>query len=159
MTRGYNKVIIAGNLARDPDLKYTPTGRPRAVFSVAVNKTWKDSEGKLKESVDFLPVVVWGTMADVCKKYLTKGSGVLVEGRLATRSYEKDGIKRYVTEIIAVLVQFLSSPKGSDDQPVGGQGAARSYRDQPSAPQGSEPMILEADDAFPNGSEDVDIPF
>lgn len=155
MTRGYNKAIIMGNLARDPELKYTPTGRPRAVFSVAVNKAWKDADGTVKESVDFLPVVVWEKMADVCKVYLKKGSGVLVEGRLSTRSYEKDGVKRYVTEIIAASVQFVSSPRSSGEQQ---QSAVKSYRDQSQA-QDSEPMTLEADDAFPNGSDDADIPF
>lgn len=154
--RGFNRVIIAGNLAKKPELRYTPTKKAVATFNVAVNKSWKDATGKVIESVDFFRVVVWGIMAENCERYLDKGSGVLLEGRLASRNYEKNSEKKYITEIIANNIQFISSPGRKENQSGGAdrQDNVQSYRDQP-----SEPMVLEADDNFPNGSEDADIPF
>ena len=99
--RGFNKAILMGNLARDPEVRYTATKQAVAKFSVAVNRRWKGTNGEVQEQVDFIPVVVWGSQAELCEKYLTKGAGVLVEGRISVRSYEKDGQKRYVTEVVA----------------------------------------------------------
>jgi single-strand DNA-binding protein len=91
MARGFNKVILMGNLA-DPEVRYATDRQANARFAVAVNQEWKDKNGEKQESVDFIPVVVWGPMAENCEKYLRKGSRVLVEGRIQVRSYEaKDG--------------------------------------------------------------------
>lgn len=107
-----NKVFIMGNLTRDPELKYTPQGAAVCNFSLAVNRQYKGADGEMKKEVSFFNIVVWGKVGENCGKYLKKGSSALVEGRLATRSYEaKDGGgKRYVTEIVAENVQFLSTP-------------------------------------------------
>ncbi len=113
MARGFNKAIIIGNLARDPEIKYTNSGTAVAKMAVAVNRTWM-RDGQKQEEVDFIPVVVWDKMAENCEKYLTKGSAVLVEGRISVRSYEKDGQKRYATEIVAQTVQFLGSGQKSE---------------------------------------------
>ncbi len=107
---GLNRVILIGNLTRDPELRYTPDRTPVVNFTIAVNR----SSGNLKEgkTVDFIPVVVWRERAERCSEYLTKGSQVAVEGRLQIRSYEdKDGIKRKTAEVIAWRVEFLQRLK------------------------------------------------
>ncbi|MCL2768036.1 MAG: single-stranded DNA-binding protein [Synergistaceae bacterium] len=118
--RGFNKAIIIGNVSRDPEMRYTLNKRAYVRFSVAVGYNWKDQNGEIKENVDFIPVVAWGPLAEFCGKYLKKGSGVLVEGRIQTGSYEaKDGTgKRYTTDILASTIQFVGSKK--DDG--GGEG-------------------------------------
>ncbi|MBP5212090.1 MAG: single-stranded DNA-binding protein [Pyramidobacter sp.] len=113
--RGYNRAIIMGNVARDPEIRYTASQKAVASFSVAVNRSWKDANGELREEVAFIPVVVWGKAAENCERYLRKGSGVLVDGRINTRNYEsKTGEKRYVTEIVAETVQFVG-PRRDDN--------------------------------------------
>jgi len=111
--KGYNKVILLGNVSRDPELRYTLNKRAYVRFSVAVGYSWKDQNGEMKENVDFVPVVSWGPLAEFCGKYLKKGSGVLVEGRIQTGSYEaKDGSgKRYTTDVLASTVQFVGAKK------------------------------------------------
>ena len=124
--RGFNRAIIAGNLTRDPDVRTTVNKKSYARFAVAVNYRYKDQNGELKDNVDYINVVVWGPMAETCGKYLRKGSGVLLEGRIQTSSYDaKDGSgKKYMTEINADNIQFLGSgqqqstgttPSGADN--------------------------------------------
>ncbi|MBR0150723.1 MAG: single-stranded DNA-binding protein [Synergistaceae bacterium] len=109
--RGFNRVIIAGNLTRDPELRYTVSKRAYARFGVAINSRWKNANGELQETTEYINVVVWGPMAENCGKFLKKGSPVLVEGSLRTSTFEaRDGSgKRYMTEINADNVIFLSS--------------------------------------------------
>lgn len=105
-----NRVILIGNLTRDPELRYTPDGTPVANFTIAVNRP----SGNLKDekAVDFIPVVVWRERAQRCSEYLTKGSQVAIDGRLQIRSYEdKDGIKRKTAEVVAWRVEFLQRLK------------------------------------------------
>ncbi|MCL2146706.1 MAG: single-stranded DNA-binding protein [Synergistaceae bacterium] len=111
--RGFNKVILIGNISRDPELRYTLNKRAYVRFSIAVGYSWKDQNGEVKENVDFVPVVAWGPLAEFCGKYLKKGSGVLVEGRIQTGSYEaKDGSgKRYTTDVLASTIQFVGAKK------------------------------------------------
>ncbi|MBQ6737234.1 MAG: single-stranded DNA-binding protein [Synergistaceae bacterium] len=113
--RGFNRAIIAGNLARDPDVRTTVNKRSYARFAVAVNYRYKDQNGEIKDSVDYINVVIWGALAESCGKYLRKGSPVLVEGRIQTSSYDaKDGSgKRYMTEINADNILFLGSNQQS----------------------------------------------
>ncbi len=101
-----NKAIIIGNLTRDPELKALPSGIQVANMGVATNRVWKDKEGNKQESVEFHNIVVYGKQAEASAQYLKKGQSVLVEGRIQTRSWEADGIKKYMTEIIADRVQF-----------------------------------------------------
>jgi single-strand DNA-binding protein len=102
MTRGLNKVMIIGNLGRDPEMRYTPSGRPVTSFSVACNRDWKGSDGERKEETDWFNVVSWGNLAEICNQYLSKGQQVYVEGRLQTRCWEDDhGQRRFRTEVVA----------------------------------------------------------
>lgn len=101
-----NKAMVYGNLTRDPEMKALPSGQNVTSMSVATNRTWNDKDGKKQEEVEYHNVVVFGKTAENCAKYLTKGAGVYVEGRIQTRSWDKDGVKQYRTEIIADTVQF-----------------------------------------------------
>jgi len=110
MSASLNKVFIMGNLTRDPELRYVPSGTAVANFTVAVNRSFKDKTGERREDASFIRVVVWGKMAEVCGEYLAKGRRVLVEGRLQSRSWEgQDGQKRSALEVIALSVQFLGA--------------------------------------------------
>jgi len=101
-----NKAIIVGNLTRDPELKALPSGQNVASFGVATNRTWYNQNKEKQEAVEYHNVVVFGKQAENSAKYLKKGGSVLIEGRIQTRSWEKDGTKIYRTEIIAETVQF-----------------------------------------------------
>jgi len=106
-----NKAMIYGNLTRDPEMKALPSGMQVCSFSVATNRNFKDRDGNRQESVDYHNIVSFGKQAEVCAKYLTKGSGVYVEGRIQTRSWDKDGVKQYRTEI--VMDKFEFGPKSN----------------------------------------------
>lgn len=111
-----NKVILTGNLARDPETGTTPNGVVKCVFTLAVQRRFADANGV--RQADFLPVICWRQLAENCSKYLAKGRKCLVEGSIQTRSYDaQDGTKRYVTEIIAENVEFLSSAAQADPGP------------------------------------------
>lgn len=106
-----NKAIIYGNLTRDPELKSLPSGMQVASFSLATNRVWKDKNGAKQESVDYHNVVIFGRQAELAAQYLKKGSGVFVEGRMQTRSWDAaDGQKKYRTEVVADRMQF--GPRG-----------------------------------------------
>ena len=109
-----NKVILIGNLAKDPEMRTTGSGTAVATFDIAVNRQRKDANGN--RAVDYFPIVVWRQLAELCSKYLAKGRKVAVVGELQTRSYEsKDGTKRHVTEIVANEIEFLT-PKGESKE-------------------------------------------
>ncbi len=120
MTRGLNKVMIIGNLGRDPEMRYTPSGKPVTSFSVAVSRSWVKPEGDRTETTDWFNVVAWGRLAEICSQYLTKGSLVYVEGRLETRSWEADnGQKHFRTEVVASDVNILDKRGRSAEDGAG----------------------------------------
>ncbi|MDD5347703.1 MAG: single-stranded DNA-binding protein [Candidatus Omnitrophica bacterium] len=128
-----NKVLLIGNLTRDPELRYTPQGTAVANIGLAVSRKFKDKSGELREEVCFVTVVVWNKMAETCNQYLHKGSPVFVEGRLMMRSWEdKEGKKRTVIEVRAERVQFLGS-KGAGT----GAGAGAPAEEVTAAPEQS----------------------
>lgn len=133
---GINKVIIVGNLGADPEVRYTPSGSAVANFSVATSESWKDKNtGEKKERTEWHRIVVWGKLGELCGEYLSKGRQVYVEGRLQTRSYDdKEGVKRYMTEIIATDVQFLGSKESGGGRPAGGAAPPRDSFGVPGAP-------------------------
>src|SRR5262250_1978787 len=140
-----NKVILVGNLGADPELKYTPSSRPLCNLRIATTDVFKDKSGQRQERTEWHRVTVWGDQAENCNKYLSKGRTVYVEGRLQTRSWDdKDGNKRYSTEIVADRVQFLGGGGGS------GARAGGSWPDNGggSAPEGGSPPPSDDDIPF-----------
>ena len=109
-----NKAFVIGNLTRDPELKSLPSGIQVTSFSVATNRVWKDKNGAKQEATDYHNIVVFGKQAETVAQYMKKGSNVLVEGRMQTRSWEAEGKKMYRTEIIADRVQFGQRASGQD---------------------------------------------
>lgn len=106
--RGVNKVILIGNLGKDPEMRYLPSGQAVVKFSLATNAKRKDKSGQVIDITDWHNIVTFGRTAEVCNQYLKKGSPIYLEGRIQTRSYDdKDGNKRWITEIIAQTIQML----------------------------------------------------
>jgi len=120
-----NKALVYGNLTRDPELKALPSGTHVTTFSVATNRVWKDKDGTKQESPEFHNIVVFGRQAETVAQYLKKGSSALIEGRMQTRSWESDGVKKYRTEIVADRVQFgpRSGGQGASNATVSTEGA------------------------------------
>ena len=108
-----NKVILIGNLGRDPELKYTPQGRPVVNFSMATTEKWTSKDGEKQEKTEWHNIVLWGRQAEIANQYLKKGNSCYIEGRITTRSWEdKDKVKRYRTEIEGQTLQFLGGKDG-----------------------------------------------
>lgn len=133
-----NKAMIYGNLTRDPEMKALPSGMNVTSFSLATNRVYNDRDGKRQESTDYHNIVVFGRQAETVNQYLKKGSGAFVEGRLQTRSWDKDGVKQYRTEIVADRVQFGprtgdggGSTAGASSAPAGDDQKAPSVPDYP----------------------------
>lgn len=102
MSRGLNKVMIIGNLGRDPEMRYTPSGKPVTSFSMATTRTWVTTDGERREATEWFNVVAWRELAEICHQCLAKGAKVYIEGRLQTRCWEtQDGQKHFRTEIVA----------------------------------------------------------
>lgn len=120
-SRSLNKVLLIGNLTRDPELRYTPSGSAVCTFGLATNRSWTTEQGEKKEDVEFVNIVAWNRLAEICAEFLTRGKQVYVEGRLSTREWEgQDGQKRRSTEVIANEVIFLGSAGGQGRADVGG---------------------------------------
>jgi single-strand DNA-binding protein len=122
MARSLNQVTLMGNLTRDPELRQTPNGQNVTSFSLALNRSYKDSSGEWQEATDYIDLVCWGPLAERVAQYLSKGRRCLVQGRLQSRSWEQDGQKRSKVEVLANDVTFLDSRGSSDDS---GSGSAR----------------------------------
>jgi single-strand DNA-binding protein len=141
---GINKVILIGRLGKDPEVRYTQDGSAVASFSIATSEEWKDKEtGDKKERTEWHRIVAWRKLGELCGEYLSKGRQVYIEGKLQTRSWEKDGVTRYTTEIVASEVQFLGGRES------GGTSPQNQYKEK------------DADVSGPSGSgpQDDDIPF
>ncbi|RMG89391.1 MAG: single-stranded DNA-binding protein [Chloroflexi bacterium] len=119
MARGLNKVMIIGHVGREPEMRYTPSGRPVTSFSVATSRTWTTADGERREETEWFNVVAWGTLAEICKTHLTKGQQVYVEGRLQTRGWEdENGKKHFRTELVANEMILLGDRRNAyDDYP------------------------------------------
>jgi single-strand DNA-binding protein len=119
---GINKVILVGNLGRDPEVSYTPSGVAVAKFSIATSEKWTDKQtGEKKDKTEWHRITAFGKLGEICGEYLSKGKQVYIEGRLQYGSYEKDGVTRYTTDIIANQMQMLGSrgdaPSASSSMP------------------------------------------
>jgi len=156
-----NKVILIGNLGADPELKYTPSQRPLCNLRIATTEVYKDKAGQRQEKTEWHRVTVWGDQAENCNKYLAKGRSVYVEGRLQTRSYDKDGQKHYATDIVADRVVFLGSGGGGGEGRGAGGGEARG-RSGGFSGRGDSGPSDDPGDSGPGGAppaSDDDIPF
>ncbi len=114
MARSFNQVVLMGNLTRDPELRQTPNGQNVCSFSLALNRSYKGSDGNWQEATDYIDVVAWGPLGERVAQYLSKGRPCLVNGRLQSRSWEQDGQKRSKVEVVAQDVTFLGGPGGND---------------------------------------------
>lgn len=110
-----NRVQLIGNLGKDPETRFTPTGKKVCRFSVAVNRHWTSSEGESKVATDWFNVEAWGRLGEICQEYLNKGSLVYLEGRLQTDQYEHEGEKRYITKVVAAQLQMLDRKSGESE--------------------------------------------
>lgn len=162
-SRGVNKVILVGNVGNDPEVRYMPNGNAVANVSVATSETWKDKgNGEQQEKTEWHRVVFFNRLAEIVEQYVKKGSKLYLEGRLQTRQWEQDGIKRYSTEIVANEMQMLDSRGGGgmdqgDNNSFGQQ--SQPQRSQQSAPQ-SAPQAASGQAAPSNFDNfDDDIPF
>lgn len=117
-----NKVILIGNLGRDPEVRSTPSGQPVASFTLATSRRWRDKNGQKQEQTEWHQIVVWGKQAEIAGQYLTKGKQIFLEGRLQTRSWDdrQTGEKRYRTEVVCDNFQMLGSRGGGGDFEPGG---------------------------------------
>ena len=145
-----NKAILVGNLGSDPEVRYTPSGRPVATFNIATNEKWTDKNtGEKQERTEWHRIVAWGRLGEICGEYLSKGKQIYIEGRIQTRSWEdRNGNKRYTTEIVAQTMQMLGRRGDVSDF---NEGVGRDFND------GGE---IKPDHDGPKGPEDDDdIPF
>lgn len=129
-----NKVILIGNLGKDPDFRVTPGGQPVASFSIATTEKWNDKSGNKQERTEWHNIVLWSRLAEIANQYLRKGSPVYIEGRLQTRSWEdRDGNRRYTTEVVGNALQMLGR-RGNDGDP----GPSEAPAPAPAEPRGDE---------------------
>lgn len=178
MSRGFNRTILMGNLAKDPDIRVTQGNQKVARITIAVGKQWKDKQtGEAKSHTDFINVSAWGFTADICEKYLSKGKPVLIEGRISVRDFDdpKTGKHVWITEVIAENVTLLGGGQNSgqnagndDPQSRAGTQSSADRNADTSADMGSLRDETGFDDEFPldfsalggqEGPNDVSIPF
>lgn len=149
--RGFNKVVLMGNLTRDPELRAIPSGQNVCSFSLAVNRTWKNASGEQQEAVDYIDCNVWGKPAEIINQYMKKGSGILVSGRLQQRSWEQEGQKRSKVEVVVEDFNFVGGGPGD-----GGGSSSASSSSAPKSSVKSEPVVEDLGDEPINLD---DIPF
>ena len=145
-----NKAILVGNLGKDPELRFTPSGVAVATFSLATSERYKGKDGQQQEKTDWHNIVVWRQLAEICEKYLTKGKQVYIEGKIQTRSYDdKDGNKRYITEIVADKMQMLGGgDAGNRQESRPAQSPSQERERQPGDPD-YNPAHFPTDDGIP----------
>jgi single-strand DNA-binding protein len=151
--RGFNKVVLMGNLTRDPELRTTPNGQNVASFSLAVNRSWKNANGEQQEAVDYIDCNIWGKPAEIITQYMKKGSGILVSGRLQQRSWEQEGQKRSKVEVVVEDFNFVGGPGDGGSAPSSSSGSSTSA---PASSKKSEPAVEDIGDEPINLD---DIPF
>jgi single-strand DNA-binding protein len=156
-----NKVILVGNLGRDPEVRYMPNGEAVANFSIATTENWKDKSGVKQEKTEWHNIVMYRRLAEIAGEYLKKGRPVYIEGRLQTRKWEKDGVTRYTTEIIGDQMQMLGSKEGgggaSYDGVMDQGGGQDDFNQAPSRPASQAPASnpASAGNNFDNFEDDI----
>ncbi|MBN1217354.1 MAG: single-stranded DNA-binding protein [Anaerolineae bacterium] len=130
MSRGLNKVMVIGNIGRDPEMRYTPSGKPVTSFSLASSRTWTTPDGERREETEWFNVVAWGNLAEICNQILSKSQQVYVEGRLQTRSWEdENGQRHFRTEVVANEMIILG-PRTKDRSDRSEESAEKRYEDE-----------------------------
>ncbi len=152
-----NKVLLIGNLTRDPEVRYLPSGKAVTEIRMAINNKFKLASGEEREEVCFVNVVVWGKQAEACGQYLSKGSSLLVEGRLQYDEWEKDGQKHNRLRVVADRTQFMGAPKRVEysDSAASTGGDSRSVEAKPPAAE----RAVTSDEAAPTGGDEDNLPF
>ncbi len=151
--RGFNKVVLMGNLTRDPELRTTPNGSTVCSFSLAVNRSWKNAQGEQQEAVDYIDCNVWGKPAEIIDQYMNKGSGILVSGRLQQRSWEQEGQKRSKVEVVVEDFNFVGGGgDGGGNRSSSGQSSSSSDSSSASA---KKPAKSEEADDEPINLDDI----
>ena len=151
-----NKAILVGNLGKDPELRYTPSGTAVCTFSLATTDRFKNKQGEQQDRTEWHNIVVWAGLAEICGKYLTKGKQVYIEGRIQNRSYDdRDGNKRYISEIVATEMQMLSRA----GEQGGGSGSGSSYGNSGGNRQTSQSNEPSGGPEESHFNPDDDIPF
>ncbi|MBX6333793.1 single-stranded DNA-binding protein [Candidatus Saccharibacteria bacterium] len=145
MAKGFNKVILMGNLTRDPEVRTTPSGQSVASFSLAVNRTWRGADGEQHESVSYIDCVAWGKTGEIIAQYTQKGRPLLVSGRLEQRSWEQDGQKRSKLEVIVEDFNFVGGAQGGAGAPADSGSSSTSGKKQDDVVEdiGDEPINLD----------------
>jgi single-strand DNA-binding protein len=148
MAKGFNKVILMGNLTRDPEVRSTPNGQSVTNFSLAVNRTWRGTDGSTQESVSYIDCVAWGKTGEVIAQYMQKGRALLVSGRLDQRSWEQDGQKRSKVEVIVEDFNFVGggdagAPASGRPATAAGKSTAKKSDDVVIEDIGDEPINLD----------------
>jgi len=137
MARSLNKAQLIGNLTRDPELRYTSQGTPVCSFSIATNRTWKNSKGEVQDEATFHRIVAWSKLAEICDRFLTKGKKIFIEGRIANRNWDdQQGQKHYVTEVVADELILLDDKKQQES----------AVSSQPTEPTPPEPVVGVSDE-------------
>ena len=152
-----NKVLLIGNLTRDPEVRFLPSGQAIAELRMAISHKYKTSAGELKEDVCYVGVSVWGKQGEACGQYLSKGAPLLVEGRLKYDEWEKDGVKHNRLTVVADRTQFLGAPKRSAEYSDTADSAGGTARPAP-APRAASRAPAATPDETPAGDED-NLPF
>jgi single-strand DNA-binding protein len=142
-----NKAILVGNLGKDPEVRFTGSGKAVCKFPIATSTTWNDAEGARQERTEWHNIIVWGKQGETCGKFLSKGRQVFVEGEIRSRSYDdKDGNKRYITEIVAQSVRFLGGQGGGAGRSTGGDPG---FPEEPAMGMGGGGAAAADDDDIP----------
>lgn len=142
MARSFNQVTLMGNLTRDPEIRTTPSGQSVCSFSLALNRQWKDKDGKPQEAVDYIDVTAWGALGERVAQYCQKGKPVLVSGRLQSHSWEQDGNKRTKVDVLAQDVTFLGAPTGAGGASFADDAGASSD-DKPASKKKDENIVID----------------
>ncbi|HEX9679136.1 MAG TPA: single-stranded DNA-binding protein [Candidatus Saccharimonadales bacterium] len=155
MARGFNKVILLGNLTRDPELKALPSGQNVCSFSLAINRTWRNADGEQQEAVDYIDCNAWGKAAEIINQYMQKGRALLVSGRLQQRTWEQDGQKRSKVDVVVEDFNFVGGP-GESAAPATGKAASSSANSaKPSAKNANDDVVIEDIDDEPVDLSDI----
>jgi single-strand DNA-binding protein len=157
MAKGFNKVILMGNLTRDPETRTTPNGQSVTNFSLAVNRTWKGQDGQTQESVSYIDCVAWGRTGEVIAQYMQKGRPILVSGRLDQRSWEQDGNKRSKVEVIVEDFNFVGG--GGGDGGGGSYSAGSSSASKSTGSKNDKPDDVVIEDIDDKPIDLSEIPF